>query len=255
MQPVSGLILLDKPPGPTCARALNQIKRTLPPATRLGHAGTLDSFATGLVILLAGQATRLCEQLMSLPKRYRATIQLGSTTPTDDPEFAPTPYRPPPETPARLANDIPTESEIARIFAKMIGTVMQRPPIYSALKMRGKRSSDRARAGQLIAPAARPVRIDTIQLIHYAWPTVDIIIDCGRGAYIRSIARDLGEALNVGGHLTQLRRMRIGPFSVNDGQSLDALAGKIESPRLIEVTTAFDLIRNPLPWPALTGNV
>jgi tRNA pseudouridine55 synthase len=225
MPPVHGLILLDKPAGPTCARILNRLKPILPPGTKLGHAGTLDSFATGLLILLAGSATRSCEELMSLSKQYEATVRLGATTASDDPQM--------PEQTLSTPITAPDRRQIETALRSLIGDVLQQPPAYSALKIGGRRASDRARAGSEVNLAPRPVRIDAIEITRFDWPLLGLRVDCGRGTYVRAIARDLGRALAVGGYLTQLRRTQIGPYHVRDAQLLDALINGAEQPRLI----------------------
>jgi tRNA pseudouridine55 synthase len=215
--PLTGIINLDKPPGPSAAAVLNRIKRLVPRGTKIGHAGTLDPFATGVLLVLVGKATRLCEQLMDQPKRYEATLKLGATTETDDPESpeAPTPGATP-----------PTAEAIAEAARLLVGQVLQRPPIYSALKVGGHRAYDLARRGKPIDLPARPVRIDAIEIVNYEWPLIRMTIDCGRGTYIRSIARDLGERLGVGGYLTALRRTKVGVFTAEEAISVDRLCAE-----------------------------
>jgi tRNA pseudouridine55 synthase len=237
MLPLHGLILLDKPAGPTSAGIINRLKPILPAGTKLGHAGTLDSFATGLLILLAGSATRSCEAIMSLSKQYETTVRLGANTASDDPR---TPEQPPEnslEQPQAGTIAPPDRGQIESALRGLIGDVLQQPPAYSALKIAGRRASDRVRAGDKIDLAPRPVRIDAIRITSYDWPLLGLRVDCGRGTYVRAIARDLGQALAVGGYLTQLRRTRIGQFDVRDAQSLDALVNGTEQPRLIAPPT------------------
>jgi tRNA pseudouridine55 synthase len=227
---VNGLILLDKPAGPTCAAIINRLKRVFPRGTKLGHAGTLDSFATGLLILLAGPATRSCEAIMSLPKQYEATVRLGATTASDDPQM---PEKITEKSVTSSGSIVPPSLEqIEAALGAMIGQVLQQPPAFSALKIGGRRASDLARQGGQVNLAARPVRIDAIAITGYDWPRLGLRVDCGRGTYVRAIARDLGQALGVGGYLTQLRRTRIGPFDVGDAQGLDAILGG-QTPRLL----------------------
>jgi tRNA pseudouridine55 synthase len=227
---VNGLILLDKPAGPTCAAIINRLKRVFPPGTKLGHAGTLDSFATGLLILLAGGATRSCEAIMSLPKQYAATVRLGATTASDDPQMPEQITQKNLTSPDAMVP--PNRAEIEAALGGMIGLVLQQPPAFSALKIGGHRASDLARQGGHVNLAPRPVRIDAIAITSYEWPLLGLHVECGRGTYVRAIARDLGRALGVGGYLTQLRRSRIGPFDVRDAQGLDALLSG-EPPRLL----------------------
>lgn len=212
------LILIDKPAGLTSAAAVAIVKRKLPRGTKLGHAGTLDPFATGLLILMAGKATKRCESLMGQPKTYEATIKFGATTETDDPES--------PETPWAGASSV-DRADVDRVLPEFIGEVTQIPPMYSALKIQGKRACDRVRAGQTVELKPRMVRVYGIEMLDYQWPLLRVRIECGRGTYIRSIARDIGQRLNVGGYLTQLRRTHIGEFDVANAVSPDAFRFEI----------------------------
>jgi tRNA pseudouridine55 synthase len=196
---------------------VHAVKRLLPRGTKIGHAGTLDPFATGVLVLLIGKATRRCEQLMDQIKSYDATIRLGATTPTDDPESEPLPI--PSARPADRA-------DIETALNALGGSIMQRPPAFSAIKLSGRRAYDLARRGDRPQLAPRPVTIYRIEVTHYDWPTLDLSIDCGRGTYIRSIARDLGEVLGVGGYLTQLRRTRVGEFDLSTATALSQLTAE-----------------------------
>jgi tRNA pseudouridine55 synthase len=213
MTSLNGLLILDKTSGWTCAREVDAVKRVLPWSTKVGHAGTLDPFASGILILLLGKSTRRCEEIMSWPKIYEATIKLGATTITDDPKS--------PEQP-REAHPVNLQS-IESALTRFVGNVSQRPPIYSALKIKGRRASDRVRAGGKIELEPRTVFIHEITLISYIWPRLTIRVRCGRGTYIRSIARDLGEALGVGGYVMELRRTQIGSFGLDRAVKLDQL--------------------------------
>src|SRR5271154_1026049 len=211
---MDGLINLDKPTGPSSAAMVNQIKRLLPPKIKVGHAGTLDPFATGVLLILIGKATRQSDQLMNQPKQYEATVKFGATTATDDPES--------PETVTPHAT-APASEAIHAAVARYIGTIPQRPPAFSAMKIGGRRAYDLARRGKPVELAPRPVRIDSIQIISYDWPYLKLTIDCGRGTYIRAIARDLGADLGVGGYLVELRRTRIGPYTADQAVTLATL--------------------------------
>jgi tRNA pseudouridine55 synthase len=199
------------------ARAVAAVKRLLPRGTKIGHAGTLDPFATGVLLLLVGRATRSCERLMDEPKQYEATVKLGATTETDDPES--------PETPTPAARPV-SVAQVRAATAKFVGDILQRPPAYSAMKVAGRRSYDLAREGNLVRHEARPERVYAVETLGYGWPLLRLRIDCGRGTYVRSIARDLGEALGVGGYLTSLRRTRVGPFYVDTAITLDRLTAE-----------------------------
>jgi tRNA pseudouridine55 synthase len=210
-----GVLNLDKPAGRSSAYAVNGVKRHLPRGTKVGHAGTLDPFATGVLLVLVGRATKLCERLMDEPKQYEATVKLGATTPTDDPES--------PETPTPGAG--PVGADVVRAaLAPLVGDVLQRPPPFSALKVGGRRAYDVARGGGTVELEPRRVRVYAIELLEYQWPLARLRVDCGRGTYVRAIARDLGEALGVGGHLTALRRTAVGPFRAEEAVTVERLA-------------------------------
>ncbi len=200
---MNGVLNLDKPAGISSAGAVSRVKRLLPRGTKIGHAGTLDPFATGVLLLLIGKATKLCESLMDRPKQYEATVKLGETTVTDDCESAPVPTLTPREV---------SIGEIKNLLPRFIGEITQRPPDFSAMKIAGCRAYDLARRGNPVKLSARPVRIDSLEILDYIWPLLQLRVDCGRGTYIRSLARDIGHELGVGGHLTQLRRTRVGDF-------------------------------------------
>jgi tRNA pseudouridine55 synthase len=236
-----GIINLDKPAGISSAHAVNKVKRLLPRKTKIGHAGTLDPFATGVLVLLIGKGTKLCERLMDQPKQYEATIKFGATTATDDPTSPEEPWQrgsgvsPAPESgatgpegaaapraPGRDARV--TKDAIESRLPKFVGAIRQRPPAFSAMKVGGQRAYKLARGGADVQLEPRTVHVYGIELLDYAWPLLRLRIDCGRGTYIRAIARDLGEALDVGAHLTQLRRTRVGDFTIDRAVTLETLA-------------------------------
>lgn len=212
---LTGVLDVDKPPGRSSAYIVNGVKRLLPRGTKIGHAGTLDPFATGVLLLLVGRATKLCERLMDEPKQYDATVKLGGTTPTEDPES--------PETPTPGATPV-SEGAVRAALLPLVGEVLQRPPAFSALKVAGRRAYDLARGGNAVTLEPRVVRVYGIELLDYAWPLARLRVDCGRGTYVRAIARDLGAALGVGGYLTALRRTRVGPFTAADAVTPERLA-------------------------------
>lgn len=215
----NGILNLDKPAGASSARLVARVKRLLPRGTKIGHAGTLDPFATGVLLLLVGKATKSCELLMDAPKQYEAVVQFGATTETDDPESPAAPWTPA----GGGALSPPTREAIEAALLSFVGQILQRPPAYSALKVGGRRAYDLARKGEEPALEARPVRVYAIELLDYAWPRLALRIDCGRGTYIRAIARDLGQALDVGGHLAELRRTRVGPFRIEQAAKPETL--------------------------------
>ena len=210
---MDGLIIVDKPPGCRSTRAVDAVKRLLPRKARIGHGGTLDPFATGVLILLVGKATRQCEIVMSWPKIYQATVKLGATTLTDDPSS--------PEQPVSSRHI--SELELREAIGSFVGSIQQRPSLFSALKINGLRACDLVRDGQIPALEPRTVQIHRIDLLSYEWPELKIEVKCGRGTYIRALARDIGQHLGVGGYLTRLRRTKIGPFSEEEAGALSSL--------------------------------
>jgi tRNA pseudouridine55 synthase len=224
---MDGLIVLDKPAGITSAGAVNRVKRLLDRGTKIGHAGTLDPFATGVLLLLIGKATKSSEKLMDQPKRYDATIKLGASTATDDLES--------PEVPWSKAMP-PSLDEIKSALATFTGMISQRPPAFSALKISGRPAYKLARRGQPVELRPRDVRIDGIKILSWQWPLLKLRIDCGRGTYIRAIARDLGEMLKTGGYLTELRRTRIGAFDIANAVTLEQMAQDGVAPHLRAVS-------------------
>jgi tRNA pseudouridine55 synthase len=211
---LSGVINLDKPAGLTSARLVDRVKRFLPRGTKIGHAGTLDPFATGVLLLLVGRATKSCELLMGQRKGYDATVKLGARTATDDLEA-------PEEAVEGYAN--PTEERVRAAVARQVGAIEQRPPAFSAMKVGGQRAYKLARQGEAVEIKPRTVQIYSIDVLAYEWPTVRLRVECGRGTYIRAIARDLGEALGTGGYLTELRRTFVGAFRAEEAVTLETL--------------------------------
>lgn len=214
MESVSGIINLDKPAGITSARVVDAVKRLLPRKTKIGHAGTLDPFATGVLLLLVGKGTKLCERLMGQPKEYIAMIRLGATTATDDPE---SPEEIPPD--SRPC----TREQVNALLPEYVGQIMQTPPVFSAMKVAGRRAYDLARRGAEVQLEPRPVQVYELEVLSFEWPLLTLRVRCGRGTYIRSLARDMGRQLSGGGYLTQLRRTRIGDFDVGQAVSLEKL--------------------------------
>jgi tRNA pseudouridine55 synthase len=201
----SGILLVNKPRGVTSRAVVNRVA-FLVPHVKVGHAGTLDPLAEGVLILCIGSATRLVETIQRFTKTYRAVIRLGARSDTLDAdgriEFQADPI-------------VPSKTDLERVLASLCGDVEQRPPAYSALKIGGRRAYDLARAGRAIEPKARVVRINRIELLRYEWPRLFLEIDCGAGTYIRSIARDVGELVGCGGMVETLIRTCTGPFSID----------------------------------------
>lgn len=217
----AGILLVDKPQGLTSHDVVARVRR-LAGTRKVGHAGTLDPMATGLLIIGIDSATRLLHYIVGLTKEYRATIRLGQSSTTDDAEG---------ELSELAAADLIAavdDSRIRAAIAPLTGDIEQRPSSVSAIKVNGERAYAKVRAGETVELAARPVRIDEFVIDEIRrtgeFVDVDVRVVCSAGTYIRALARDLGEALGVGGHLTMLRRTRIGEFSVERAHTLDALA-------------------------------
>jgi len=215
-----GLLVLDKPGGMTSRDAVNRVQRTLPRGTKIGHTGTLDPLATGILVVCFGRATRLAEYVQAMRKVYRSTFRLGATSNTDDADGDVT-LRPD-------ARPLPPE-EIDVALARWVGEIDQVPPAFSAAKVEGQRAYDLARGGAEVELKSRRVRIDGIDVLKYEWPRLEVEVRCGKGTYIRSIARDLGAALACGGLVEALRRTRVGPFVESLAISPEADAATLRS--------------------------
>ncbi|MCW1969358.1 MAG: tRNA pseudouridine(55) synthase TruB [Anaerolineae bacterium] len=203
---VNGILLLDKPQGGTSHDAVAMARRAL--RTRaIGHSGTLDPLATGLLVLCIGSATRLSEYLLGQDKRYIATIKLGERTNTDDSDGEIVQQRPVP---------LIASTQLEQLQHQFSGPISQVPPQFSAIKRNGQRAYALARQGEHVELDARQVTITHLTLIQTAADTLQMEVSCTSGTYIRSLARDIGECLGCGGHLTALRRTHIGAFSVDD---------------------------------------
>jgi tRNA pseudouridine55 synthase len=221
---VSGVLNLNKPGGMTSRDVVDLVSRPLGKKVKVGHAGTLDPLASGVLVVCVGPATRLIEYVQRMGKGYRTVIRLGATSDTLDADG---------QVEVRDNPPIPTGAEIRAVLARQVGTIDQIPPQFSALKVEGKRAYDLARSGQAVELVSRPVRIDRVELISYAWPLLELEVDCGSGTYIRSIARDIGEALGCGGLVEVLIRTRIGGFLQSDaidptGLAIDAILGHLQ---------------------------
>ena len=207
------VLLLNKPLTWTSFDVVRKVKTTLR-IKKIGHAGTLDPLATGLLILCTGKKTKEIDLIQAQEKEYTGTFRLGETTPSFDLETAVDMARPY----AHL-----TQDEIAAATLPFVGTIQQTPPLFSAVKIDGKRAYELARNGQEVEIKAKTVEIKTFELTRIALPEIDFRVVCSKGTYIRSLARDLGLALGCGAHLTRLVRSRIGEYRVEDAFSLEAI--------------------------------
>lgn len=210
----TGILLVDKPGGITSHDVVSRTRRALD-TRKVGHAGTLDPMATGLLILGVGSSTRLLTYLVGLGKRYTATIRLGQATDTDDAE-------------GTVISTADASGISAIDTAPFTGTIEQVPSSFSAVQVDGRRSYDRARAGEEVVLKPRTVTVSRFDVLaerrEGSFLDVDVVVECSSGTYIRALARDLGRSLGVGGHLTALRREAIGPFEVRDAVQLPDIA-------------------------------
>ncbi len=214
------ILTFDKPPGMTSFGLVNKVRWLLTRRMggrklKVGHAGTLDPLATGLMLLCTGRATKRIEELQGGVKEYIATLRLGATTPSYDLEH---------EIDATYPTEHITEEMVREVLTRFIGEIMQVPPVFSACKVDGKRAYDLARKGHDVELKAKPLRIDEIELTDCSLDRQEMTIRvvCSKGTYIRALARDIGEALNSGAHLTALRRTRVGGYTVTQSFTLES---------------------------------
>ncbi len=231
-----GMLIIDKPLDMTSMHVCRVIKAKLRKGgaskrVKVGHGGTLDPLATGVLVVLIGrQATKLSNTVMEGTKVYHTTVDLSCTSSTDDAEGERTPVD---------VDQPPDHSAVEAACKAWTGTVMQTPPMYSAIKVGGQRAYRLARAEQDVQLEARPIRIDAIDVRSYVWPILELDITCGKGTYIRSLGRDIGARLGVGGMLTSLRRTRVGACTIEQARSLDALPDVLTSADLLDAQEAL----------------
>jgi tRNA pseudouridine55 synthase len=218
---VHGALLLDKPVGLSSNAALQRAKKALR-AKKAGHAGTLDPLASGLLVVLLGEATKFAGPLLDQDKEYLATVKLGERTDTADAE-------------GKVIETLPlvpeTADRIAEVLARFVGEISQVPPMYSALKRDGVPLYERARRGETVDRAARHVTIREIEQLAWAPPHLQIRVRCSKGTYIRTLAEDIGAALGTVAHLASLRRTRSGGFEIEQATELEALENMSEAER------------------------
>jgi len=212
---VDGWIALDKPTGMTSTQAVSRLKRIYN-AKKAGHAGTLDPLASGLLPVAFGEATKTVPFVQDGEKAYRFTVAWGGETDTDDAEGRIT----------RESDERPTRAAIEALLPRFIGDIQQTPPQYSAIKIAGERAYDLAREGEQVELKPRPVTIYTLEIVDSTDNETQFSMECGKGAYVRAIARDLGRLLGCYGHVTALRRTRVGPFTEDDAYTLDEIENR-----------------------------
>ncbi len=226
---ISGeLICIDKPLGWTSFDAVKRIRGAIQRRLhvkkfKVGHAGTLDPLATGVLLICTGRATRSIDTLQAGDKEYVATIRLGATTPSYDLET---------EIDATYPWEHITKEDVERVLPGFTGRIMQVPPVFSAVKIDGKRAYNLARKGKDVELKAKPLEIKEMELLRYDMPEIEVRIVCSKGTYIRALARDLGEALGSGAHLTALRRTRVGKVKVDSCLTVEDAVKLIDTAEL-----------------------
>ena len=209
---ISGWVVLNKPYDMTSTQAVGKV-RWLYGAAKAGHAGTLDPLATGILPIALGEATKAVPQVQDGTKIYRFAIKWGSATTTDDAEGAV----------VAISDMRPDRAALEAVLPQFTGAIMQRPPIYSALKVGGERAYDLARAGEAVDLPPREIEVDAITLVEHGTEQSVLEVSCGKGTYVRSLARDIAEALGTRGHVSMLHRAAVGPFHDGDALSIDQL--------------------------------
>lgn len=219
---VGRVLLIDKPLTWSSFQAVNKLKYALkrkynlPKSFKIGHAGTLDPLATGLLIVCTGKFTKSISEIQGQDKEYTGTITVGATTPSYDLET---------EVDQTFPSAHITEELIRETTKQFLGDIQQKPPVFSAIKKDGKRLYEHARKGEEVEIAFREVRIESFEITRIALPEIDFKVVCSKGTYIRSLANDFGLALGSGAYLSALRRTKIGNYSVDDAISADAFEG------------------------------
>lgn len=234
---VDGVLVVDKPAGITSMEVVRRIRRA-GGVRKVGHGGTLDPIATGVIPICLGQATRMMEHLVDGTKEYRGLVELGVETDTYDSAGT--------VTETADASDITAEA-IADVLGGLTGEIEQVPPRYSALKREGRRMYDLARSGVEVTPEPRTVVVEEIVLESYEPPLASVFVRCGRGFYMRSLAHDIGAALGVGGSLKGLVRLRSGPYRIEEALGLDAAEEALGAGRMGEILRAPDSVLAHLP--------
>lgn len=228
----TGVIVVDKPLHFSSMDVV-RVVRGKARGAKTGHAGTLDPLATGVLIVCLGKATKLVNRLMDTPKHYCAEVDLSAFTVTDDREGdreeVPVP-------------EPPSSQVVAAAARRFVGEIEQKPPAYSAINVAGRRAYRLARQGEEVELAARPIVIHSIDVLRYDWPILRLDIGCGKGTYIRSLARDLGVALGTGGHLASLVRTQVGPFSLESSRRLDDLPEPLLEEHLLSLDAVGRLL-------------
>ena len=236
---LNGFLNVDKPPGMTSFDVVRRVRRA-GQTRRVGHTGTLDPIATGVLPIAVGEATKLVDELMGAPKRYRGVITLGAETDTYDADG---------EVVASADAAAVTSADVERALAPFRGEIMQTPPAYSAVKRAGVPAYKAARSGRPHALEPRPVTVHSLTLVSIEGPDVTVEVECSKGFYMRSLAHDVGRSLGVGGHLSRLQRTAVGRFEIEAASSLDEVERRLKQDDVETLLHAPDAVL--CDWPAL----
>ncbi|MDE2027673.1 MAG: tRNA pseudouridine(55) synthase TruB [Candidatus Omnitrophica bacterium] len=210
---LQGIVLVNKPAGLTSHDVVGFVRRTFK-MRRVGHAGTLDPMATGVLVILLGNSTKLFDKFSSFDKTYRATLRLGLKTTTADITG---------DTLLERPCEAITEEQVRRTFVQFTGDIDQMPPMVSAVKHQGERLYKIARQGKQVERQARRVRIDELKVLKFSLPEVEFLMSCSKGTYVRQLAEDVGEVLGCGACISQIERTKVGPFDIKDAVTLEHL--------------------------------
>jgi tRNA pseudouridine55 synthase len=235
-----GLMVLNKPAGMTSREAVNFVVPLVHPA-KAGHAGTLDPMARGVLVVCIGAATRLVEYVQRMPKEYRGVFLLGRHSPTEDVDSTVTLLENPP---------IPSAEDVSRATAGLVGTIQQRPPVFSAVKVGGRRAYQLARRGRPVQLAPRPVTVHRLNVVRYEYPELVLDVVCGAGTYIRSLGRDLAASLGTAAVMSDLTRTAVGSFRIEDACPLEMLSPEAILGRLLPPIRAVESLPAIRPGPA-----
>ena len=242
-RPLNGWLVIDKPAGVTSARVVAEVKRQTQ-AAKAGHGGTLDPLATGILPIALGEATKTVPYLMDRPKSYRFTVRWGEARSTDDEEGEVT----------EISSVRPEVCDIEAVLPEFLGEIEQMPPAFSAIKIGGQRAYDLARKGQFVELAPRLVQVTRFVLMSCPDPdSSEFEVDCGKGTYVRALARDMATEIGTCGYVACMRRTRVGPFDESAAISLDKLAELGHSSALFEAILPVETVLDDIPALALTG--
>ena len=233
--PLCGVLIIDKPTGRSSMAAVAHVRTRTGgrKGPKVGHAGTLDPLATGVLVVAVGKATRSIEAMMVTAKRYVTEIDLSAWTASDDLESPLEPCDVP---------DPPSRAQIEAALTQFTGTFLQRPPALSAIKVNGRRAYKAARAGEPIDLPLRTVTVHEVVITAYEWPVVTLDVHCAKGFYVRSLARELGGILKTGGHCRSIRRTAVGPFVIENATCLMDLPETIDQANLLSLDYAMELL-------------